>query len=98
MVTEAPRTDDEENVAEKQLILFSDLPRCTSSVILSSLFSERLVMQKFFEFTVRITVMAEDYQKAYDIVEGVIDENVSNSDTLQNYYIDPDAVKLLQIK
>ena len=55
-------------------------------------------MQKFFEFTVRITVMAEDYQKAYDIVEGVIDENVSNSDTLQNYYIDPDAVKLLQIK
>jgi hypothetical protein len=36
MVTEAPRTDDEENVAEKQLILFSDLPASDSSVILSS--------------------------------------------------------------
>lgn len=52
-------------------------------------------MQKFFEFTVRITVMAEDYQKAYDIVEGVIDENVSDSDSLQNYYIEPEAVEIV---
>jgi hypothetical protein len=36
MVTETPRTDDEENVAEKQLILFTDLPTSASSVILSS--------------------------------------------------------------
>lgn len=53
-------------------------------------------MQKLFEFTVRITVMAEDYQKAYDIVEGVIDENVSDSDSLQNYYIDPDACEIVE--
>lgn len=52
-------------------------------------------MQKFFEFTVRITVMAEDSQKAYDIVEGVIDENVSDSDSLQNYYIDPKAIEIV---
>jgi hypothetical protein len=36
MVTETPRTNDEENVAKKQLILFTDLTTSASSVILSS--------------------------------------------------------------
>lgn len=52
-------------------------------------------MKRLFEYTVKLTVYADDGVEAYDIVEGAIDDMVKDSESFQNYEL-VDSVEIVE--
>jgi hypothetical protein len=75
------------------VILFQYIAISVGCVIITLLIQQRNDMKRLFEYTVKITVYADDGVEAYDIVEGAIDDMIKDSESFQNYeLVDSDEI------
>jgi hypothetical protein len=77
------------------VVLFQYIAISVGCVIITLLIQQRNDMKRLFEYTVKITVYADDGVEAYDIVEGAIDDMIKDSESFQNYEL-VDSVEIVE--
>ena len=77
------------------VVLFQYIAISVGCVIMSLLIQRRSDMKRLFEYTVKLTVYADDGVEAYDIVEGAIDDMIKDSESFQNYEL-VDSVEIVE--
>jgi hypothetical protein len=77
------------------VVLFQYIAISVGCVIMSLLIQRRNDMKRLFEYTVKITVYADDGVEAYDIIEGAIDDMIKDSESFQNYEL-VDSVEIVE--